>query len=135
VCSHYTVRMHVPYGTPAPVLTISPGLDSRLCRGVVWSVSRLDPFVWDTPKRVDVVHSVVRWHLANRRQGTAMVRSPHCAERVEPIACCVKLRCACRPCTGEDGKPNSWQPQKAVPAEGHWQRSARNVRRDDLALS
>ena len=36
---------------------------------------RLEPRVWGAPKRVDVVHSVVRWHLANRRQGTAMVRA------------------------------------------------------------
>lgn len=39
-------------------------------------VGRLDPVVWGAPKRVDVVHSVVRWQLANRRQGTAMVRRP-----------------------------------------------------------
>ena len=36
---------------------------------------QLDPFVWGAPRRVDVVHSVVRWQLANRRQGTAMART------------------------------------------------------------
>jgi hypothetical protein len=34
--------------------------------------------VWGAPKRPDIVHSVVRWQLANKRQGTAMVRGSRC---------------------------------------------------------
>ena len=39
------------------------------------SISQLDPLVWGAPMRVDVVHSVVRWHLASRRQGTAKTKT------------------------------------------------------------
>ena len=69
-------------------------------------LSRLDAFVWDTPKRVDVVHSVVRWHLANRRQGTAMVRLLLLeSEAIAPIftSCMHALFFA-----GKDGEPDPW---------------------------
>ena len=45
--------------------------------------NRLDPSVWNAPLRADVVHGVVKWQLANRRQGNAMVRlAPDVAQRL-----------------------------------------------------
>jgi hypothetical protein len=39
------------------------------------AAAQLDPSVWRAPFRPDVVHGVVKWHLANRRQHGGAVKT------------------------------------------------------------
>ena len=69
------VQTAVRVDAPGSLVPREVWVEASLEDSTPGSIARLHPVVWGSPARVDIVHSYVRWHLANRRQGTALVRN------------------------------------------------------------